>query len=301
MKVADLVSRLQRRDPRAIARAISLVEDNDPAAAELLDSLDRGRIDEALIIGITGPPGAGKSTLTGRLVGVLRRENRRVGVLAVDPSSVLSGGAVLGDRIRMMDHAADPDVVIRSMASRGRLGGLCAAAGAVARIMAAAGCTPVVIETVGVGQLEMDVARLADLTVLVLAPGLGDEIQAMKAGVLEVADLLVVNKADLPGADNLITDLRAALTPDIPLLVTSAATGTGVRELAGELVRIDERERQGGRQSRRRQARIEEIVDWAMDLLRPRLRRKAGEMRLDHDPKIVAQRLVAELVRDDHE
>ena len=159
-------------------------------------------------LGITGTGGAGKSTLAGRLVSCFRSAGHRVGLIAVDPSSPISGGAVLGDRIRMMRHACDPDVVIRSMASRGRLGGLSAATASAARIMKAAGCHPVLIETVGVGQAEFDIVRLADLTMLVMAPGLGDDIQAMKAGLLELTDMLVVNKGDLAGADILMREME---------------------------------------------------------------------------------------------
>jgi LAO/AO transport system kinase len=162
-----------------------------------------------MVLGITGPPGAGKSTLTDRIISYYRSGDKRVGVIAIDPSSPISGGAILGDRIRMMGHALDQDVVVRSMATRGRLGGLCAAAGAAVRILAGSGCSVIIIETVGVGQSEMDIIRLADITALVLAPGLGDDIQAMKAGLLEVADILVVNKADCAGADTLAMDMES--------------------------------------------------------------------------------------------
>ncbi len=209
MNREDLLQGLKARDPRAISRAISLVEDGDPLSDTILGSLDESRIDDALVLGITGPPGAGKSTLTDQIIAGYRARSRRIGVIAIDPSSAISGGAFLGDRIRMMRHALDNDVIVRSMATRGRLGGLCAAAGAAVRILASSGCHPIIIETVGVGQSEMDIIRLADVTALVLAPGLGDDIQAMKAGLLEVADILVVNKADCTGAETLAMDMEA--------------------------------------------------------------------------------------------
>jgi LAO/AO transport system kinase len=202
MIIDRLLEGFKQRDPRAIGRAISLVEDGDASAEVILSSLDEDLVSKATILGITGPPGAGKSTLTNSIIAQLRQQKERIGIIAIDPTSPISGGAILGDRIRMMQHATDKDVVMRSMATRGRLGGLCATAGAAVRIMASCGCSTIIIETVGVGQSEMDIIRLADITLLVLAPGLGDDIQAMKAGLLEVADLLVVNKADCAGAEN---------------------------------------------------------------------------------------------------
>jgi LAO/AO transport system kinase len=192
----------QARDGRAgaVARLISLVEDAHPALREVMAALapDTGR---ATVVGLTGAPGVGKSTTTSALVGELRKAGRRVGVLAVDPSSPFSGGALLGDRVRMQEHALDDGVYIRSMASRGHLGGLAWATPQALRVLDAAGCDVVLVETVGVGQSEVDVAALADTTVVLLAPGMGDGIQAAKAGILEVGDVLVVNKADRDGAD----------------------------------------------------------------------------------------------------
>ncbi len=306
MTSEELLAGIQRRAPRAIARAISLVEDGAAGADEILAGLDRRQVEHCLFFGITGPPGAGKSTLTDKLIGFFRQQGRRVGVIAIDPSSVLSGGAVLGDRVRMMDHATDADVVIRSMASRGRLGGLCAAAGAVARVMAAAGCSPVLIETVGVGQLEMDIVRLADVTVLVLAPGQGDEIQAMKAGLLEVVDLLVVNKADLPGAEALALDLESILrqgsgqNPLHSLCMTTATNGKGIAALAAEMEKLHETFRQSGRlRSRRREAHRLEAVDWAQEFLRQRLRHRIGQAVGDEndEPRLIARRIVEEMER----
>jgi len=247
MNPRELLTELHRGNTRCIARALSLVEDNDPAAEEILAGLDQSRTEQALVLGITGPPGAGKSTLTAGLIHQLRRSGDRVGIIAIDPSSPVSGGAILGDRIRMMAHALDQEVVVRSMATRGRLGGLCAAAGAAVRIMAASGCKIVLIETVGVGQTEMDIIRLADMTVMVLAPGFGDDIQAMKAGILEVADLIVINKADLPGAEKLALDLGTVFSHsgdrDMRLLRTVASESQGIDTLLKRILMLEKQYR----------------------------------------------------------
>ncbi len=199
-----------RGEPRAVARAMRWVDDDDPRAQPLLRRLypHTGR---AYVLGVTGTPGAGKSTLVDRIVSAWRERDERVGVVAVDPSSPITGGALLGDRIRMERHFTDPDVFIRSLATRGHLGGLSRSASDVTRILDAAGYGVVLVETVGVGQDELEVARLAHTTLLVLAPGLGDDIQAIKAGILEVADVYVVNKADRPGADATVTDVQQML------------------------------------------------------------------------------------------
>jgi LAO/AO transport system kinase len=193
------VERVVSGDVRALARAISVVEENAPGSAALLRGVfpHTGR---ATVIGITGSPGAGKSSLVDRLVASFRQQGKRVGVVAIDPSSAYSGGAILGDRVRMQGHATDDGVFIRSMASRGHLGGLSRAASDAVDLMDAAGYDPVIIETVGVGQDEIEVARAADVVSVVLVPGMGDDIQAIKAGILEIADLFVINKADRPGA-----------------------------------------------------------------------------------------------------
>jgi LAO/AO transport system kinase len=197
-------------DVRALARAISMVEENRPAAVTLLQDLFP-HTGSATVIGLTGSPGSGKSSLVDRLVGAYRAEGKRVGVVAVDPSSAFSGGAILGDRVRMQDHAGDRDVFIRSMATRGYLGGLARATNDAIDLMDAAGYDPILVETVGVGQDEVDVVKTADVVAVVLVPGMGDDIQAIKAGILEIADLFVINKADRAGADRLEADLAYML------------------------------------------------------------------------------------------
>jgi LAO/AO transport system kinase len=226
-------------DPRAIARAMSLVEDESPAGAELLRAL-HARTGRAFLVGVTGPPGAGKSTLVDRLTLEARTAGTRVGVIAVDPTSPFSGGAVLGDRVRMGRHAGDAGVFIRSMATRGHLGGVARTTTDVASILDAAGMGLIFIETVGVGQDEVEVARMADVTVVVLVPGTGDEVQALKAGIMEIADIFVVNKADREGADRLVQAIAAnqalqAFAPGEwrpPILQTVATTGVGLAEVS---------------------------------------------------------------------
>jgi LAO/AO transport system kinase len=295
-----------------VARLISLVEDAHPCLREVMALVapDAGR---AHVVGVTGAPGVGKSTTTNALVTFYRGRGLRVGVLAVDPSSPFSGGALLGDRVRMSDHDADPEVFIRSMASRGHLGGLSWAAPQALRVLDAAGCDVVLLETVGVGQSEVEVAATADSTVVLLAPGMGDGIQAAKAGILEVADVLVVNKADRDGTDRTVRDLRHAVALGdtgsgawhVPVLRTVGTTGTGVPELASALE--DHRSWLGDAGLCRRRARraAREIEALALDALRARVGGVGGDARLSGladevvagrlDPYAAADTLVASL------
>jgi LAO/AO transport system kinase len=206
-EISELARRILRGDPRAVARAATLAE-NQPAAAEQLRKALSVHTGRAMTIGITGPPGVGKSTLVDQLTKTLRDQKKTVGIVAVDPSSPFSHGAILGDRVRMQRHHDDPGVFIRSMASRGKSGGLAEGARDVAFLLDAAGRNVVLIETVGVGQEEVEVAGVADVTVLVLAPGLGDDVQAMKAGIMEIADVFAINKSDMPGAERLEQEIR---------------------------------------------------------------------------------------------
>lgn len=305
MDIKNILKGLHKGEARAISRAISLVEDNNDNAAEILEGLDRKRIDDVLVIGLTGPPGAGKSSLTNCLIKQLRKTGVRVGIVAVDPSSPLSGGALLGDRIRMMDHTLDPNVIIRSMATRGRLGGLCASTGSVVRIMAAAGCRVVIIETVGIGQSEMDIVRLADLTVMVIAPGFGDDIQAMKAGILEVADLLVVNKADKPGIEKLMLDLgplsRDKEESGPRLLKTVASEDKGVDILLQRLYQLEQSYKAKGLIDKKRIKSFEkETVDWAIEILSIKLKDKASRLgNYNQDPRQAATAIVTDLLFED--
>jgi LAO/AO transport system kinase len=246
---ARLLEAARDGDRRSLARLLTAIEGDDPAVRGLLPKVfaaSRG----AQLVGITGPPGAGKSTLVSALVGELRHRGRRVGIVAVDPSSPYTGGAIMGDRIRMMDHAADRDVFMRSMASRGELGGLASTTWLVAAALDAAGYDPVLVETVGAGQAEVEIARLADTTVVVEVPEMGDEIQAIKAGLLEIANVLVVNKADRPGAERSARQLRAMLAgaggrfaQPPPILLTTATTGGGIPALVDAIEADRERAR----------------------------------------------------------
>lgn len=234
-KTEDLVIGLRAGNRAALARAITLVENNTPGTGDLLQAISNS-LGKALVVGFTGAPGAGKSTMVGAYVKELRRRGKSVGVIAVDPSSPLSGGAVLGDRIRMSEHADDQDVFVRSLASRGHLGGLSRSAAHVIDVMDAFGKDVIVLETVGAGQSEVEVADIADVKIVVCAPGLGDDIQAIKAGILEIADILVVNKADNPLAERTARQLEARTTGSasrkIPVLKTIAVEGEGLEALA---------------------------------------------------------------------
>jgi LAO/AO transport system kinase len=277
--VAGLVAQAREGQPRAVARLISLVEDGDPALPEVAAALApyTGR---AEVLGLTGSPGVGKSTTTNELVRALRAEGRRVGVLAVDPASPFTGGAILGDRVRMQDHATDPGVYIRSMSSRGQLGGLAAATPQAVRVLEGAGCDVVIVETVGVGQAEVEVASLADTTLVLLAPGMGDAIQAVKAGILEIADVFVVNKADRDGAHATYRDIQGMIAlgergPGSwrPLVVRAVASrGEGIDEIVAAVAQHRTWLREHGELARRREARAAaEIEAIALATLRERI------------------------------
>jgi len=313
--VPGLVERACAGEPRAVARLISLVEDASPALREVAAALAPRSEGKARVIGLTGAPGVGKSTSTAALVSAYRQRGLRVGVLAVDPSSPFSGGALLGDRVRMQDHATDREVFIRSMATRGHLGGLAWAAPQALRILDAAGCDIVLVETVGVGQAEVEIASMADSTVVLVAPGMGDAIQAAKAGILEIADVFVVNKADRDGAQAAIRDLRYMLSlaekrsGDVwkpPIVSTVASRGEGVEDLVAALERHGDWLRRTGELVRRRRARAAgEVEAIAVTALRERIGDLRGGTALDTlvgavmsgelDPYAAADRLVAGL------
>ncbi|MFF4774857.1 methylmalonyl Co-A mutase-associated GTPase MeaB [Microtetraspora fusca] len=326
MDIGTLVADARRGRPRAVARLITLVENaaatpgGDERLREVMAAFATASGPEAeggrgpygaRVIGLTGSPGVGKSTSTGMLIRAFRRRGRRVGVLAVDPSSPFTGGALLGDRVRMQEHATDPEVFIRSMASRGHLGGLAWATPQALRVLDAAGCDVILVETVGVGQAEVDVARLADTTVVLLAPGMGDGIQAAKAGILEVADVFVVNKADRDGAQALVRDLRSTVAPlrgpwRPPIVSTVASKGEGADDLLAALDKHAAYLDESGELRRRRLARArDEIETIALARLRARFAPEGRERRLDRlaerllaaetDPYTAADELLADL------
>jgi len=291
---AALVERMLSGDRLALARLITHVENRSAAVPAIMKAV-HARTPHAYVLGVTGPPGAGKSTVVDRVTGVLRAEGQTVGIVAVDPSSPFTGGAVLGDRIRMQAHALDPGVFIRSMATRGSLGGLARATGEVVKLLSAFGHDWVLIETVGVGQTELDIMKIADTTVVVLVPESGDAIQTMKAGLMEAADVFVVNKADRPGAPALMAELRfaahlhdtsAASRKDvdwqIPVLSLEAQRGVGVPELVAEIRRHRAvLESSGAFAARRRERARQELEALLVDAFRARVERglRAGEFR----------------------
>jgi GTPase len=299
--VDDLVARARDGESRAVARLVSMVEDRSPQLREVMAALVP-HAGHAQVVGITGPPGVGKSTVTSSLVTELRRDGQRVGVLAVDPSSPFSGGALLGDRVRMQDHATDPGVFIRSMASRGHLGGLSWTTPQALRVLDAAGCDVVIVETVGVGQSEVEIAGLADTTLVLMAPGLGDGIQAAKAGILEIGDVYVVNKADRDGAEQVRRELRgmvgmgdrAAHGWKPPIVLTVATSGRGVDEVVAEIGRHRTWLEESGELVRRRARRArDEIEAIAISSLRERWEGVAGPLQSGADLDALAEAVVA--------
>jgi LAO/AO transport system kinase len=294
--VPELVEQARNGEARAVARLISLVEDASPLLREVMAAL-APYSGNARIVGITGSPGVGKSTSTSALVKQLRAAGQRVGVLAVDPSSPFSGGALLGDRVRMSEHALDPEVYIRSMASRGHLGGLSWTTPQALRVLDVAGCDVILVETVGVGQSEVEIAGLADTTLVLLAPGMGDGIQAAKAGILEIGDVYVVNKADRDGADQVCRDLRGMLAlserPEgswrPPIVATAASKGEGVADVVAALEDHHEWLVSSGELEKRRVRRArEEIEAIALTALRDRWGDVHGRSELDDLAALVA-------------
>jgi GTPase len=295
--VDDLVGRAREGDARAVARLISLVEDESPRLREVMAALGP-HTGNAQVIGITGSPGVGKSTSTNALVGALRKQDKRIGVLAVDPSSPFSGGALLGDRVRMQDHALDREVYIRSMASRGHLGGLAWSTPQALRVLDAAGCDVIIIETVGVGQSEVEIAGLADTTLVLLAPGMGDGIQAAKAGILEIGDVYVINKADRDGADQVRRDLRSMLAlgdrPEgawrPPIIKTIAHKGDGLDEVVAAIDAHREHLESSGELERRRTRRARDEIE---AIAVTALRGKWGNLHGRDDLDTLAEAVVA--------
>ncbi|MEU6984999.1 methylmalonyl Co-A mutase-associated GTPase MeaB [Streptomyces sp. NPDC046324] len=296
--VPELVAQAREGRPRAVARLISLVEGASPQLREVMAAL-APLTGGAYVVGLTGSPGVGKSTSTSALVSAYRRAGKRVGVLAVDPSSPFSGGALLGDRVRMSEHASDPGVYIRSMATRGHLGGLAWSAPQAIRVLDAAGCDVILVETVGVGQSEVEIASQADTSVVLLAPGMGDGIQAAKAGILEIGDVYVVNKADRDGADATARELnhmlglgetRGAGDWRPPIVKTVAARGEGIDEVVEALEKHRAWMEEHGVLAERRRARsAREVETIAVTALRSRIGDLHGDRRLD----ALAERIVS--------
>ena len=298
ISLAEWVERICAGDRRAVAQAMTLVERRDPFSVELLRALFH-KAGRAYVIGITGAPGAGKRTLLEKLAAEYRRKGKRVGIVAVDPTSPFSGGAILGDRIRMQALANDEGTYIRSMATRGQLGGLAPAARDVALILDAAGCDVVFVETVGVGQDEVEIAQLADATVVLLVPGMGDDVQTFKAGVMEIADLFVINKSDQPGAERVERELNILLSVASqqdgwkPAVVkTMATTGEGIPELCAQLEKFRAAAEHSAYGLNRRRANVRLHL---LELLRQSLFEKVARQQIDE--KKIAEYVEAILAR----
>jgi LAO/AO transport system kinase len=311
MPEAQLADRLLAGETRALARAIRMVEDRDPGIADLLRQV-REHTGRARVIGVTGPPGSGKSTLCDQIIQRWRAQGHQVGVIAVDPSSPFTGGAILGDRVRMVRHTLDPGVFIRSMAARGHLGGLAAAAREAIRLLDAAGRDRCLLETVGVGQSELEVMETADTTVVVTTPSTGDAVQIIKAGILEIADIFVVNKADLPGASKVVRDLkelvrhgrlRTEWSP--PVILTVAETGDGVDDLVAAIDHHGEAIAASGELERRRAARLRAeveaiVVERAAERARSALHEGTMSRELEGDLSRVDPYALAERILNGH-
>jgi LAO/AO transport system kinase len=304
----DIATRLLEGDVRALARAIRLVEDRDPLAEEVIRKV-RGRAGTAHVVGVTGPPGSGKSTVCDQLIERWRRDGHRVGVIAVDPSSPFTGGAILGDRVRMQRHTGDDGVYIRSMAARGHLGGLASAAREAIRLIDASGRDRCLLETVGVGQSELEVMQTVDTTVVVTTPAAGDSVQILKAGILEIADIFVVNKSDVPGAARVVRELRDLVRQTKgmsdwkpPVVQTTATSGEGVDELLDAVERHHAAIAASGELERRRRERLQaEIEAIVVERAAERARREleagtmgselSGDLR-GVDPYAIADRIL---------
>jgi LAO/AO transport system kinase len=311
MPDAPLAERLMAGETRALARAIRMVEDRDPGIASLLREV-RGHTGLARVVGVTGPPGSGKSTLCDQIILRWRAAGHRIGVIAVDPSSPFTGGAILGDRVRMVRHTLDPGVFIRSMAARGHLGGLAAAAREAIRLVDASGRDRCLLETVGVGQSELEVMETADTTIVVTTPSSGDAVQIIKAGILEIADIFVVNKADLPGAAKVVRDLRELVRNNKvrtdwapPVFTTIAETGEGVDELVAAIDLHGATIAASGELERRRIARLRAeveaiVVERAADRARIALHEGTMSQELEGDLSQVDPYALAERILNGH-